>query len=243
MAYVALPGSAGDARTFASVRARQLGVFTSPGTVFDEEFTMKPGVSPSRWKTSLVTSGSVSILNNIPGGVMRLDSGASASSSAFASVGNGTDVPSMISDPGTGSTWYMLWIFRIATAIDAQTIANMQFDRASGVDTDALYFGADGQFVSTTKFMAETNTVSTQSSISIDTNWHYLEAWQIATARVINFGFDGEAPKVLTMTSNIGSAARPGINVTNGTTAASRQIDTDHFTLIMPGNAILPSVG
>lgn len=232
-----------DARLFALTRARQLGVFTVPPTVFEDSFTSKPGNIPSPWnKVTLSGTASVSVLTNIQGGVVRLDSGATASSVALTEIGSGTDIPSLLPDPGAAGTFfYLLWIFRIPTAIDTHAFALIEIVKAAAGATNTLYFGVDGQFVSATKYCLEDNGTSTLSSISVDAGWHYGELWQTGTSRVLNFGFDGETPKSMTMTANIGGGAALLFAVNNGTTAASRQLDTDHLVLLMPGNVTLPT--
>ena len=232
----------GDYRGFSLKRAQALGVFTSIPSAFEDEFTLKAGTSPSRWKTTLVGTGAVSIRQDIAGGVMRNDTGATAGGTALASVGNGTDTPSMILEPGvSGTRWYLLWVFSVPTAVDNQTSVYIEITRSAGVDANTMFFGVIGP-ISTTKFLGGDVTAQTLSSISIDTNWHYLEVWQTGTARVLNFAFDGESPKSCTMAGNLGAAARLGINVNNGSTAASRQCDTDHVCMLMPGNVTLPLV-
>jgi hypothetical protein len=67
--------------------------------------------------------------------------------------------------------------------------------------------------------------------------------WQNGVARVVNFGFDGEVPKSLTMTADCGGPTAIRCNAANGTTAASRQLDIDTLVVLMPNNVTLPSVG
>lgn len=231
----------GDHRSFALRRAQKLGIFTYPPSTFEDEFTMKPGVSPSRWKTSLVSTGTVAIRQDVAGGVTRMDTGGTAGGTSFISIGNGADTPSMIGEPGSSDTyWYMLWVFAVPTAIDAQAQIYIEITRATGVDANTVFYGVIGP-ISTSKFLGGDGTTQVLSSISIDTGWHYLEAWQAGAARVTNFAFDGEAQKSHTMNASLGAPARIGINVYNGTTATSRQCDTDHVIMLMPGNVNLPT--
>ena len=66
--------------------------------------------------------------------------------------------------------------------------------------------------------------------------------FSFGTSCAASNSFDGESPKSCTMAGNLGAAARLGINVNNGSTAASRQCDTDHVCMLMPGNVTLPLV-
>ncbi len=235
-------GGVNDARSFALARARKLGVFTSAPTVFEDPFTDKVGNNASKWRTALTGTGAVSVLTSASGGVCRLDTGATASSLVVSSLGTGTDIPGVIPDTGpAGARWYMFWVFRVPTTVDNKAGGYIEITKSAAGATNSIYFGVDGQFVSTTKFMIEDNSTSATSTISIDTNWHYAEVWQTGTARVINFAFDGEPALSYASTADLGGPGVPRLVSSNGTTAASRQLDTDHFVMLMPGNVTLPN--
>jgi len=232
----------GDYRAFALKRAQSLGVFTSTPAVFEDPFTDKLGAGASKWKTTLGGTGAVSILQDVSGGVARMDSGGSASGSVLAPIGAGTDLPSLIPDPGiTASRWYLFWVFRVPTTVDNKAAQYVELTKASGSATNSVYIGVDGAFASTTKFMVEDNTAATLSTVSIDANWHYVEVWQTGTARVVKFSFDNEAPVSFTMAANNGGFTLPRFWVANGTTAASQKLDNDHFIMLTPSNVTLPN--
>ncbi len=230
-----------DYRAFALARAKALSVFTSAPTVFEDPFTEKIGANASQWKSTPVGSGVVSILTDVPGGVARLDTGATASSFSQAFLGAGTDLPSVLPDITAGARWYLLWSFRIPTTINGQAAAYLVISKAAAGGTNDIYIGADGPFVGTTKFMVEDDIVAgVTSSVNINTGWNYVEAWQVGTAREIKFAFNGETPLTFTAGADIGGQAKIYIAVSNGTTAATQKLDLDHLVVLMPGNVALP---
>lgn len=239
-------GGVGDYRAFALKRARQLGVFLSAPQVFEDNFLNVPGDAGSQFQTITQIGAAGTVTGTgAAGGVIRLDSTAAASKGVLVQPGKATGTkPTMIPDPtASGSRWYLLWVFSIASTFDAQTVCTLNMLTAAGTGNE-LFIGFDGQFSgSTTNFMVEDNSSATISTITPGSagTWHYLEAWQTGVTKVVNFSFDSEPAKSLTMTTNSSAPVVIQFEAANGTTAASRQLDVDHVVVLMPGNVTLPN--
>ncbi len=239
----------GDYRAFALKRAQQLGVFQSAPAVFDDDCTRAPTTSGSLFQAT-AGAGTVAVLPGDGGGAWRLTSSGASGGTQFTAAGAGnvgTGVkPGMTGDPATsGTRWYLFAVFRMSTAVDNKTAAYIGIRPADNTTGNVLFFGVAGQFVSTTKLMAEENVLNTQAStvdIGSTTTWHYLEAWQVGTANAVKFSFDGEAALTLTTTAAFSTKGTLFASVTNGTTLVARSFDVDHITLRMPPNVTLPSI-
>ena len=236
--------------TFATTRAQNLGVFTSAPSAFEYDCVASPTTSGSPFQAT-AGAGTVAALPGETGGAWRLTSSGASGGTQFTALGAGnvgTGVkPGMTGDPATsGTRWYLFAVFRMSTAVDNKTQAYIGVRPADNTTGNVLFFGVDGQFVSTTKLMAEENVLNTTTStvdIGATTLWHYLEAWQVGVANQVKFAFDGESPLTLTTTAAFSAKGTLFVSVGNGTTLTARSFDVDHIVLLTPGNVTLPSVG
>ncbi len=239
-------GGVGDYRAFALKRARQLGAVLSAPQVFEDNFHNVPGDPGSQFQTITQVGAAGTVTGTgAAGGVIRLDSTAVASKGVLIRPGKATGtMPTMMADPtAAGSYWYLLWVFSIASTFDAQTICTLNLLTAAGTG-NRVFMGFDGQFSgSSTNFMVEDNTSATISTVvpGAAGTWHYLEAWQTGVSKLINFSFDSEPAKTLTLTTNSSAAVGVQLESANGTTAAARQLDVDHLIVVAPGNVTLPN--
>jgi len=237
-----------DYRAFALARAQALGIFTTPPTIFEDNFQNVPGDAGSQFQilTQIGAAGAVTG-TGAPGGVIRLDSTAAASKGILAQVGKATGTkPTVVPDPSAaGSYWYLLWVFAIASTPDAKTVTTLNLQKPS-VSGNELFFGFDAQFASTTKFMVEDNgtsiVLSTVAPGAAGT-WHYLEAWQLGTANQVFFRFDNEPTLTFPVSSPaFGAPLCLQLESANGSTATQVLLDVDHVVVLMPSRVALPAL-
>lgn len=236
-----------DARQHAIDAANLLNVFTGDRlvTIFEEPFLVAPGMPGSPWQTRRGYQGSVALLPDEIGGVVRVDSGTTMHGNNNWLLGIGGDVPGIIANPGLpGSRWLLEWIFRIPTTPDAQTDTGLVLRSAEyiGSPEQGIWLGVDGLFDDPTRLMCEEDFVNTTlSARTVDPGtWHRARAWQLGVAGEIHFSFDGEDEKILELTQPFLSAVTVGLTCGNGSNVtSSQQLDSDHLVILMDGNAPL----
>lgn len=243
----ASPAAVGDYRAFAIKRAQALNIFAAPPTIFEDNFQNVPGDAGSQFQilTQIGAAGTVTG-TGAPGGVIRLDSTSGANKGILAQVGKATGTkPTVIADPSqSGTRWYLLWVFSIASTPDTKTVATLNLQKASPAGNE-LFMGFDAQFASTTKFMVEDNSGAIAlSSVVPGTagTWHYMEAWQLGTANQIFVRFDNEAP----VTFNAGAPAFGAplclqLESANGSPGSQVLLDVDHVVVLMSSSVALPA--
>jgi hypothetical protein len=213
---------------YAQRRARTLLSLTKPPETLYDSMAALPGDLASVWLRDLGSNG---LITRVTGtGLARLDTSATASSFCnIAASGNPeTFVGSWAPDPNSGAS-YALFVFRLATAVDAQTKALMGYVQGSGATVGIGVLGS----ASTSNFRLYSGGSGAASSIAIDTNFHIAEVWTTGTGTVFG-AIDGETP----ISFSLGAFAGifPWTSISNGTTAATRKLDLDTAVYLVPSS-------
>lgn len=216
MGYDAVPAYFGGSRSLLDVwaaRAQTRCGLTSPSPYF-RDFLEDLSDQPDNSGT-----GSQSV-QTTKGGVLLVQSGASASGVGGRILGYNLNNSIAHADFGSSSVFYLAARMKVTTAVDAQTIAAFYGSRTA----DGPKIGVVGS-VSTTKFVAGTfqSGGSLTSNVDIDTNWHTFEVWRYNSVTYLAID------DVLQASGNCyNTAGGPlAIYVTNGTTAANRGLSVD----------------
>jgi hypothetical protein len=203
-------------------------------SVFFDDFLLAASTSsPAPWLFGNGGSGAIATnaVGTLGGGWWRLNTGATASSSAIIRSTSG-----LIGPPGT-KKWWAAWRFAMNTAITAQTIAyagllNLAFNKTIGIGV----FGA----ASTVNFQLQYDGNETGSFVStgvaIDTSVHLVEMWGVGDGKV-HARMDGGADLgATTMAAAPTDSMCLQAGARNGTDAVARQIDLD-WTMALASRA------
>lgn len=181
------------------------------------------------WSWTTTGSGVVSQPTNVKGGVVQINTAATAASQAgLLTVTSGATAWTLST---AGESWYFAARMRLTTTPDAQTYCGIGLLNVA--QTREVIIGVAGS-ESTTKYVLRTGTStyagtrqSALSTVTIDTGWHTFEAWNPAGTSSLRLSVDGETAVSLTATTVAADASYPFIECNNNTTAAAQTLQVD----------------
>lgn len=190
-----------------------------------------------QWYAGAISgSGVTPTLTLDAGGVLQLDSSATASSrSTISAHGASTTALALVGNQQT-SKWYFRGRIQVATAIDAAASCGIWLS-LHDFTNPYVFFGVLGS-VSTGFFIGQVvnnagTTVNTVSAVAIDTAWHTFEAWNDGTT--MSFAIDGAVVGTQPAT-NLGTlTGAPYAWASNGAAAASRKLKLDKLFYFFVG--------
>jgi hypothetical protein len=206
---------------YANARADSLIGTTKPHQVIAEMMEVPIGTAGNKWTPKYVNSGYLSYSTTVPGGVAKLFTGTTTSSGTSIYLGTLAKDNAVLPDPNSGS-FYELFVFRFNSTPGSGTGFNLG---SIGTGTSAYYLRCGIYDVaSTTNFSCGNNLNNIVSTVSIDTSWHAAEIWTTGNG-VVHFAIDGETPQTITIGTY--GVSQPAINIGNGSTTTSQELDVD----------------
>lgn len=187
------------------------------------------------YASAIVTSGTVALTLDA-GGVVQLDSGATASSRGTIIAHGSSAAALALVGNQQASRWYVRGRLQVPTAVDAQSSCGIWLS-LHDFTNPYVFFGVLGS-VSAANFIGQVvnnggTTVNTVSAVAIDTNWHTFEMWNDGVN--VSFAIDGVVVGTQPI-ANLGTGTgAPYAWASNGTTAASRKLKLDKLFYFFPG--------
>lgn len=221
-----------DARAATMIRAQALCGATLNvinGTEFDK---------PGEFVSNPTGSGIGLVSASLGSGVVRVGTGATASSQGKVSLGGASALGAQIADLKSGR-WYCYFRAKLATAIDSLTTMELMLNASTG--NSMLAVGVGGG-TSTSNWRIRTfdhagNPWIATAAIAqaIDTNWHDVEFYNDGTN--VTVLIDTVQQAQLAAASIVqGDPLYMQVTASNSTTAANREWNIDRMFTVTPSN-------
>lgn len=172
-------------------------------------------VTADTFHVSAAGTGTAGMAANVPGS-LRLQTGATSSSSVFVQTTNAGFVPRL-----DNRKFYLKTRVKFV-GLDAQTTSAVCLIRAGGLMTSFGAYGAN----STVNIVAQCDGLLTGAFTALhahDAAWHDYEMWTLGDTKV-RYAVDGVDAAVITPTLPVDQIAMLYMQVANGTTGANREL-------------------